>query len=528
MECMFMQFKVVDYIDDIDKDTVYLINNNWDDWFTYETVFNVYYCDSKEHINYIGAVKIGEENQSNRRPLLPNEFQKLENKFFSLGVNESYYEELKKYSFRQDYLQSLNDIAFDLELFDEALKYDVTKTSLMRDITASTVRGQFHRMAHGGARLTDYNFTYTYPASEQNYNENLKMSFDVKIETMPPTNIHVLIGKNGVGKTTILKRMLCALESEQSYNNPGTIDAPFCDFANIVYVSFSAFDLPVEFPNNGNDLPLPYAYVGLVHNNSIKGSQQLADDFCNSIYKIVTGVKNKLWKESIDILESDNTFMELNIKDWTSFSNFQNPFNPELFDSSSPVYKALVNYQLTPSKNDYEQQIKPQFLKLSSGHKVILLTIAKLIELVEEKTLVLLDEPEEHLHPPLVSAFIRALSNLLIYRNGVGIIATHSPVIVQEVPKKCVWILRRSGDCLKFERPRIETFGENLGELTSEIFGLEVTNSGFHKMLYDVAQKKHTYRSAIDTFHNELGYEARSILKSYMYEKEHFKEDQND
>ena len=47
------------------------------------------------------------------------------------------------------------------------------------------------------------------------------------------------------------------------------------------------------------------------------------------------------------------------------------------------------------------------------------LTVARLVELVEEKTLVLLDEPEEHLHPPLVSALIRALSNLLIYRNGV-------------------------------------------------------------------------------------------------------------
>ena len=78
--------------------------------------------------------------------------------------------------------------------------------------------------------------------------------------------------------------------------------------------------------------------------------------------------------------------------------------------------------------------------------------IAKLIELVEEKTLVLMDEPEEHLHPPLVAAFIRALSNLLTYRNGVGIVATHSPVIVQEVPKKCVWILRRSGDELVGER----------------------------------------------------------------------------
>lgn len=59
------------------------------------------------------------------------------------------------------------------------------------------------------------------------------------------------------------------------------------------------------------------------------------------------------------------------------------------------------------------------------------------------KTLVLIDEPESHLHPPLLSAFIRALSDLLLDRNGLSIIATHSPVVLQEVPKRCVWKINR-------------------------------------------------------------------------------------
>ena len=154
--------------------------------------------------------------------------------------------------------------------------------------------------------------------------------------------------------------------------------------------------------------------------------------------------------------------------------------------------------------------------------------IVRLIELVEEKTLVIMDEPEEHLHPPLVSAFIRALSNLLTYRNGVGIIATHSPVIVQEVPKKCVWILRRMGEELIAERPEIETFGENIGILTSEIFSYEVTNSGFHKMIADTARKQPSYRKALRYFQRELGNEAKTILRSLMYEKEFLEEEEND
>ncbi|MGN9540532.1 AAA family ATPase [Escherichia coli] len=63
---------------------------------------------------------------------------------------------------------------------------------------------------------------------------------------------------------------------------------------------------------------------------------------------------------------------------------------------------------------------------MSSGHAVVLLTLTRLVATVEEKTLVLIDEPESHLHPPLLSAFIRALSDLLL-DNGLSIIATHSP-----------------------------------------------------------------------------------------------------
>jgi hypothetical protein len=47
------------------------------------------------------------------------------------------------------------------------------------------------------------------------------------------------------------------------------------------------------------------------------------------------------------------------------------------------------------------------------------------------------------------------------------------------------------------ERPEIETFGENVGTLTSEVFGLEVTNSGFHRMIAEAAAGQVTYTDAL-------------------------------
>lgn len=153
---------------------------------------------------------------------------------------------------------------------------------------------------------------------------------------------------------------------------------------------------------------------------------------------------------------------------------------------------------------------------MSSGHAIVLLTLTNLIANIEEKSLILIDEPESHLHPPLLSAFTRTLSDLLIERNGVAIIATHSPVVLQEIPKSCVWKLYRVRLESCAQRPQHETFGENVGTLTREIFGLEVSNSGFHALLRQSVSEKKTYEQIIEEYDGQLGHEGRSILRSLI------------
>lgn len=157
--------------------------------------------------------------------------------------------------------------------------------------------------------------------------------------------------------------------------------------------------------------------------------------------------------------------------------------------------------------------ISNSFNKLSSGHKIILLTISKLVQLVEERTLVLIDEPENHLHPPLMASFIKAISELMTTRNGVALIATHSPVILQEVPKSCVTIVERAHNQYDYFRPDLETFAENVGAITKEVFNLEVTQSGYHATL-----KSHmttlSYTELLTKFKNQIGREGRAIARS--------------
>lgn len=505
------------------EDYVYLENSNWDDWFEFETVYGVYYLNK-----YIGSIKIGRVGQTERRVDLPNRFTCLPEGCFSLGTSIDYYANLKDCSKRIEILNCLKDVAYDLNLFEKIEMQRVTQISLLRDISVRTVKGQFHRIADGGAILTDYDFKYILPDKDLVTGEYQHLDFKVDAgNNIPSSNIHVLIGNNGIGKTTIIKGILHALLFSNSTEQYGKIETGWGEtFSNIVNITFSAFDDPI-CKEDVEDSRIPYTYIGLIYakydedgNRKLYAKyNQLSTLFFDNYYLIIKSAEKKeLWERSIDILQSDSTFKELNIKEWGKRNDKE-------------YEKICINYQMKIDENEiqYKNRLEREYFKsmvskrfeiLSSGHKNILLTLVSLINYVEEKTMVILDEPEEHLHPPLVSAFIRALSELLTYRNGVAIIATHSPVIVQEVPQKCVWKIRRNGKYRIFDRPEIETYGENLGEITTEIFGYDVQKSGFHSVLKDAVEKKNSYDDALSLFNGELGNEAKSILRAYMFDKE--------
>lgn len=526
MEDNYMTFSIVDNIPiPWDPNIVYLINNDWDDWFEFETVYIVQYQNC-----YIGNVKIGQIGQTQRRASLPKTFSTLSSNYFSLGTSVDYYANIKdKFdSERIDLLTSLNDISYNLNLFDKVKNERVTKYSLLRDISINTVRGQFHRISDGGAILTNYDFKYVLPDKDPLTNKYQELQFVVDAtNNTPSSNIHVLIGNNGIGKTTIIKGMLSALLINDPENKYGRIETGWdSSFANVVNISFSAFDDPI-CPEDIDNKTIPYTYTGLIYAKYDENKKrkryakydQLPAIFFENYYSIIkSNTKRELWKRSIHILETDNTFKELEILSWDATSHEAYTQMQEKYPKNAE--ESQHEYQIRLEQEYLKKIIGPRFSILSSGHKNILLTLVSLINKVEEKTLVILDEPEEHLHPPLVSAFIRALSDLLTYRNGVAIIATHSPVIVQEVPKKCVWKIRRNGIYRMFDRPIIETFGENLGEITTEVFSYDIAHSGFHALLQQASKNYSSYEKALSHFNDELGNEAKSILMSYMYDKE--------
>ncbi len=500
-----------------------LNSTGWDDWFKFETQFLLSYHREDGSEEIIGAVKIAHKDlrpgkqagPGVRKTLLPPDFAQLPEHFYSLGQDDSYYSKLNDLGedVREAALIALNDVAYDTNLFDRHFKEPAMGISLLRFVPPATVRGQYNRLAHGGLRLSAYSFEYTLPPPADSLSPTASLTFEVEPNSLPPTNVHVLIGRNGVGKTHILHRMSLALadigipptevgrfgHSESDFSEDAAV------FANLVLVSFSAFDTFVplqERQAKNHEGEIGYVYVGLkVRQQSrqitrtqdsvqIKPPSGLAREFSQAFFACHTiSARRYRLQRALEMLQSDPTFADIGIADIARDED-----DPKIVQSEA-------------------QSI---FSRLSSGHKIVLLTVTRLVLAVEERSLVLIDEPEAHLHPPLLSAFIRSLSDLLVDRNGVAIVATHSPVVLQEVPRNCVWKIRRAGRTVFPERPEIETFGENVGTLTREVFGLEVSHSGFHRLLAEAALESRSYDEVVEQFGDSLGGEARAVLRALI------------
>ena len=255
-------------------------------------------------------------------------------------------------------------------------------------------------------------------------------------------------------------------------------------FGKVVAISYSAFDTFAIPSSPGSEEGFGYTYCGLRRvndqnsNSGLKDVQEIAEEMATAISRIKMLVRQESLERALRPLREEPSF-------------------------------GLGGYVLDVLAED--ERWRDEFNSLSSGHKISFNVIVQLVAALQQRSLVLIDEPESHLHPPLLAALMKGITNALESHRSYAVIATHSPVVLQEIASRYARVLRRHGSQSAFEEPEIETFGENIGLLTRHVFNLDNSQSDYVGVLRELASRS-SLEEIEGLFVRGLSSQARALI----------------
>jgi hypothetical protein len=306
----------------------YLKDDNWDD-FGFKTLFELGVVTFDGLLHKIGHVKIARRGLESGRIAIPDDFDGLDESFCSLGQDQNYYEQLATLpgGLGSEVLHALRDCVADPSIWERFREERAVQVSLLRSVASSFVERTFRDIVRGQAPSTPYEFVFQVAPANASQRP-LDIEVRVVPHATPPTNVHVLIGRNGVGKSRMLAGLSAALTGaarSAAFGMGGTVTfhgetAEAGKFANLVTVAFSAFDRFTPLSAAWIKGNIRYAYVGLkqeVEEDSsrsvFKSPDELAGEFGAALQACLEGPRRYRWNRTLAILGTDPGFAELEL-----------------------------------------------------------------------------------------------------------------------------------------------------------------------------------------------------------------------
>ena len=342
-----------------------------------------------------------------------------------------------------------------------------------------------------------------------------------------PNGVVVFVGKNGSGKSTAMYKLARLIHSDPTLRfslkeSLGEISPSDIGVNKLLIFSYTPFD---NFYLPGMDEAqllsqlknLEYKDCSVLFNGirdmlsemeqRAKRAQGIPND--GRVGSICLKSNEALCSEfliALHFIETDPANRDLL---WNGFLNACRLQQQNLYDD---IYR-IIN---APDDSRYEE-----FSKTATGHKFIIHSIARLIAYIEENSLVLFDEPENHLHPPLLSFYYARVRKIIDNYNSVAFIATHSPVIVQETFARNVNIVRRLEGKTVISQPQIETYGATITSISAEVFDLTTDRMNTYNVFRRVFEKEmlalyENPEQMIDEFKKAIGGEISGPMESYL------------
>lgn len=553
-----MKIKLIDVcyqdatgLSDTDAD-FYLEMDDWND-YGYYTTYHLHATKqlTKTKTAYLGSINILKKGQSESESRLlakeikagnlTNPFEKLPNDYCAISFSLELYLGLYKYltsrqrdSFIRDMRMILSADEYRYRNFrDEpgfyiSLLRNASMDSFVLKKGRSLVQssGTYHDWEH--EKLT-VNLKYIHQKIDLDFS-GVKQADDCDYL---PSGVIAFIGHNGCGKSTALyqlAKVLFEAPNEREKLKDVSVEPNDVGINKLLMFSYSAFD---NFVMPGGTFPdLRLILEGMQDNSGrfvFCGLRDVKKEVEDKISEYLKQKKegrhedvfnNGLRVDDIKLKTIDELACEFSraltlvIGDTEKYEILE-----QIIGDSKIVLPSLYVSIQWVNRLLLETEMLEYYKCLSTGVKFFLHALVHLIAYAEDNSIILFDEPENHLHPPFLSFMMSEFRKIIHRRHSVMLVSTHSPVILQETFSKNVYIMDRRNGETTIQHPKSEVYGESFGLINSMVFNLTSDITHYHDVVSELYDRWHcnelkTIREVLTRFKNRLGCKELSFSMS--------------
>lgn len=392
--------------------------------------------------------------------------------------------DLKSYRFVVDrltprgadlFFKSVNDLViYQLvknDWIDKALETDVFKRGFMRNSEPFFAFNNADSILGG---LEEEDFSAISKSLDLSFFlDGFEAPHEIKLrfseQGLIPRRINVLIGKNGLGKSQALKHFCRAA---LRYDDKGlSLKDVSNDHGRPMISRVLAIATPGETRNTFPDerrktQKLFYRRLNLTRGGNQKTSRSVGETLVQLARSEDDIGENRRWDLFLGAVEKslpvDAIHIALKSGGFIPLQGFDRGSEQTVLDRWGDVDPKL----------EPRVQVEDSYHPLSSGQLTFFKFALLCCLYIENGSFVLMDEPETHLHPNLISEFVELLDYLLEHTGSQAILATHSAYFVREVPKEQVHVFQqRENGIVSVDQPRLRTFGATVDSISQFVFG---------------------------------------------------------
>lgn len=412
-------------------------------------------------------------------------------------------------------LKALHDMAVSTSVSRDWLEFFADPIFSLAMIRSSEAFFAYRRGARMLSGLQEESSDSQRPFKVELKGGGPKYKFDFKFEAanLLRGRIAVLIGKNGCGKTSSLAKISRALIDTHS-RLATVVNKPDLNQV-VVFIHTSSvrdftpsskegaararvFTFNPGTPRKANSESMAVLLVDVARGHDSNGpllthfSEILKDEFPDFEMRVPVRIEHDGPRPKVD---------------YVPFEVWSNGNEQEILENSG---KVVTSYPLEFFGSDGARR------KLSLGQSSFLRFVLTALSNAGPASVLVIDEPENFLHPNLISRFMRTLNRILEGTRSIAIIATHSPFVVREVQSAHVHVMDVEDGESVIKKPLVQTLGASISTISNEVFGDDLPSHLYDELLDRAEFHSHSFEEALERYASELSVPALMTLRLKM------------